>query len=497
MQKIIFYLALFIIILVFSMNAASFDADLWARLIAGMGFVDGGHVLTQDFLSYTPVHTWYDHEWGAGVIFYFCLKYFGTYSLIILQALMIFGIFFFISKIIELKSDKPYNILFYLFAIMSVMPAINIPVRCHLFSFLFFTIFIYILEKVRLGNKKLLIIIPILTLLWGNIHGGVVSGIGLLVMYTIGEALNKKSFKEYLITFIISALTLFINPWGYEYVQFLLMANTMQRPNIVEWYGIFSKIFITKYILFKLFILFTIITEIVYLAKTEKKSFKDFYNNLDKTKFIILLSTLYLAIIHLKLISFFAICACCFAYNDFYELIKSIKLPVWKDKFVYLFIFILFGFSIFTKNYSLPVNFQNYPVKEVEFIKINKLSGNILTNFGYGSFVAYKLYPQNKIFMDGRYEEVYDVNLINEMRDLFLADNDNLLKKYKTDFIIIEKFYPLYNKLKSDKNYFLAYESEKFALFLKEKYKEYNFIMPEENNDYYNKEKYKTLIDWK
>ena len=76
--------------------------------------------------------------------------------------------------------------------------------------------------------------------------------------------------------------------------------------------------------------------------------------------------------------------------------------------------------------------------------------------------------------MDGRYEEVYDVNLINEMRDLFLADNDNLLKKYKTDFIIIEKFYPLYNKLKSDKNYFLAYESEKFALFLKEKYKEYN-----------------------
>ena len=48
------------------MTASSYDNDLWARLIAGMGVFEGGHVLTQDFLSFTPVHTWWDHEWGAG-----------------------------------------------------------------------------------------------------------------------------------------------------------------------------------------------------------------------------------------------------------------------------------------------------------------------------------------------------------------------------------------------------------------------------------------------
>ena len=98
------------------MSAAHFDFDLWARLIAGMGVINGGHVLTEDFLSYTPVHTWWDHEWGAGVIFYAFLKFLGPYSLIILQAIMLFLIFFTISQIVKLRTNEtPYNILFYFF----------------------------------------------------------------------------------------------------------------------------------------------------------------------------------------------------------------------------------------------------------------------------------------------------------------------------------------------------------------------------------------------
>ena len=67
-KALLFYITLFLLILAFTVTAGHFDYDLWARLIAGMGVVDGGHVLTQDFLSYTPVHTWWDHEWGSGVI---------------------------------------------------------------------------------------------------------------------------------------------------------------------------------------------------------------------------------------------------------------------------------------------------------------------------------------------------------------------------------------------------------------------------------------------
>ena len=213
-KGILFYITLFLLILAFSTTANNFDFDLWARLIAGMGVVEGGHVLTSDFLSYTPVHTWWDHEWGSGVIFYTVLKFFGAYSLIILQAILLFLIFFTASKIVKIRTSiQPYNILFYFFALMAVMDNLNNPVRCHMFSFLLFTIFIYILEKVRNGSNKLLYLIPFLVIFWNNVHGGVVSGLGLLVMYALGEFLNKKLFKQYLLTLAVSLHVLFINPW--------------------------------------------------------------------------------------------------------------------------------------------------------------------------------------------------------------------------------------------------------------------------------------------
>ena len=105
-KTLLFLITLFLLILAFSMSAAHFDFDLWARLIAGMGVINGGHVLTEDFLSYTPVHTWWDHEWGAGVIFYAFLKFLGPYSLIILQAIMLFLIFFTISQIVKLRTNE-------------------------------------------------------------------------------------------------------------------------------------------------------------------------------------------------------------------------------------------------------------------------------------------------------------------------------------------------------------------------------------------------------
>ena len=267
-KGLIFYITLFLLILAFSTAATHFDYDLWARLIAGMGVIDGGHVLKQDFLSYTPVHTWWDHEWGSGVIFYFFLKFFGPYSLIILQALLTFGILFTASRVIKLKTEKcPYNILFYFFTLMAVMENLNNPVRCHMFSFLLFTVFIYILEKVRRGSNKLLFIIPFLIIFWNNVHGGVVSGLGLIAMYALGEFLNKKPYLKYIITLAASALVLLINPWGYQYIKFLLMANSMQRPYIVEWWGLFSKFYMFKQIKFKLFMLAIILIEAISIYK--------------------------------------------------------------------------------------------------------------------------------------------------------------------------------------------------------------------------------------
>ena len=486
MKQLIFYITLFFLILAFSTMATSFDFDLWARLIAGMGVIDGGHVLTEDFLSYTPVHTWWDHEWGAGVIFYALLKFLGPYSLIIFQAILIFLIFAIASRVVKLRTDRFFNILFYFFGIMALMPTLNNPIRCHLFSFLFFTVFIYILEKTRKQKSKLIYLTPFITLIWGNIHGGVVSGIGLLLIYTIGEALNKKPYKKYIVALIISSLSLFINPWGYEYVKFLIMANTMQRPNIVEWWGIFSSYHLHNFLEFKFFFIVLSISQLVYIIKEYKElGFKKWYESIDKTKYLIILTTIYLAISHVKMMPFFVIAAICFMYEDFYKIIKNIKLPQWKDKAIYAFILAIAIFTLVSKDFSLPVGMDIYPIKEVEFIKINKLKGKLLTNFGYGSYAAYKLYPQNKIFMDGRYEEVYYDYMVPIQKEFFIARKpEYIMENFRPDVILIENSYKdINNYLK--KEWQKVYSGENFGVYIPKDNNTKTFLQPTDNMDYY------------
>ena len=84
------YLLLALFCLFLACLSNDYDYDLYARLIVGENFIDNHFISYQDFLSYTPTHLWYDHEWGASVIFYAFFKVFGAYGLIISQAITSF-----------------------------------------------------------------------------------------------------------------------------------------------------------------------------------------------------------------------------------------------------------------------------------------------------------------------------------------------------------------------------------------------------------------------
>lgn len=489
-KKVLFFLTLFLFIFVICLNSQKFDYDLWARLIAGMGVIEGGHVLKADFLSYTPVHTWYDHEWGSGVIFYLFLKYFGPFSLIILETFLYFGIFALITQIINIREKySPYCILFYILPVMALEANFNNPVRCHLFSFFLFTLFIFILENARKGKNIGLYFIPPLVIFWNNVHGGVVSGIGLLLMYFAGEILNRKPFKKYLITFLVSAPLLIINPWGWDYIKFLLSANTMARNEIVEWWPIFSHYHMFRLKLFKSFLLFVFVVELLKFIKISKtaQNLKSWYEKLDKTKIILLLTTAYLAVKHVKLLPFFVITGTIFAYEDLFRLLENSKLPKIKESVIYTIVIIISVLPLTVKKFSIPLNTINYPVKEVEFIKINNIKGNILTNFGLGSFVSYKLYPNNLIFMDGRYEEVYYDYMIPLLKKFFLVLPNwyEIYEKFPPDIMIIEKYYPVFDALCKSKEWVKVYQGETFGVFLPAGKVKKEYKLPPEDKDYY------------
>ena len=500
LRTFLFYITLFLFIAIMTFQSNIVDFDLFARLLQGQAFWELGNILQRDIFSYTPVNIWYDHEWGASVVFYWVLNHFGDLGLLLLQVFMVFGIFYFAIETLKLRgvnNSTPYNFLFYFFAYHAAgNSAFGSVIRCHLFTFLFFSIWLYLLERIRIKKEYhwLVTFVPMM-LFWSNIHGGCVAGLGLLILYAIGEALNRKTFKYYLTTLAVCFLILFVNPWGVGYVKFLLHATTMPRPVIAEWNSPFALSNLLSHLRFNLyFVFFTLISLLTLFIKRNK------IKNIDYTKTLVLIVMAYLSASHIKHQWFFVVAVIVFLYNDFYWILNNIfeKLRInLTSKFIcikecFLFILILLGLVgyLSLNKPHISTSFSKYPIKAIEFIKINKLNGNLLVNFHHGSYTAYKLYPHNLIAMDGRYEEVYPDYLLAMMNNFYMQATDRpnmLIEMFRPDIIVMENYFKAKDYLLTDKSYTKVFEDEFYTLFVDKKLVKKSYIKPSDDIKYYNK----------
>ena len=247
-SKYFIYIMLFLLSLFLACSCKDYDYDLYARFIVGENFFEKGIFNYQDYLSYTPTHKWFDHEYGASLIYYLFYKYIGPFGLVIVQSLALFLTSFFVIKTQQLQKHAYPTTLtlmgLFLFLFAHQNPSL---IRCHMCSFVFFALFIYILEKTRIyGLKdkptKLIYLIPLLVVIWNNLHGGVVAGIGIIGIYMLAAFIQRQAWKQYFQVLIISIPLLAINPYGFEYFGFLVSANTKARVMITEWWDVFSGI---------------------------------------------------------------------------------------------------------------------------------------------------------------------------------------------------------------------------------------------------------------
>ncbi len=481
-SKALFYIFLTLFCLLLACKCGEYDFDLYARLIVGEHLVEAKEFLYQDFLSYTPTHIWYDHEWGASVVFYYFFKYFGVLGFIIFQAIALLGTAYFVIKTQQLqKHAYPTSLAFmglFLLLFAHLNPSL---VRCHMFSFFFFSMFLYILEKTDKGKAKNLIwVIPPTVILWNNIHGGVVSGLGLIFMYMIGAILSRKPWIKYFLVLLISTPLLAINPYGFEYLDFLISANTKNRKYITEWWSVFVQRHAVYYYPAFCVAIFTVILTALDVIRSKK---------INITKCIILIVTAALGIIHVKLLSIAVIAIASLCYNDIMRLIG--KNPIkYIERTAYILIF-LFLFKLPAMNPSAArVSAGKFPILETEFIRLNNIQGNILTSFGFGSYVSYKLYPNNLIYMDGRYEEVYNDEEFNKLIDYELNNSNwkDVYLLYPTDILMPEKTIPVYTTLKESEEWDLVYEGPVCGVFLKkENNTKKNYKLPTDSLKYYQK----------
>ncbi len=484
---------MYILLALFSLLLAclsdNYDYDLYARLIVGEHFFKTGWITYQDFLSYTPTHLWYDHEWGASVVFYAFLKLFGNFGLILVQAIAIFFTTFFVIKTQQLQKHSYPTSLAFIAGFMILFSHQNPSiVRCHMFSFSLFSMLLYFLEKTRLKNSNILWLMPPIIIIWNNLHGGVVSGMGMIFIYMVAAIISRKPWRKYFGVLAISTPLLVINPYGADYLNFLFSANTKNREYITEWWGVFVQRHVMYYYPLFCTLVFTILLTLVRFLNKKK---------IDITKTLALLTTATLGFIHVKLLSLAIIVVAALFYNEIIRLVHKNGIK-FLNKTAYVLIALAVCYIPFSKPNVARTHAGKYPIAEVEFIKQNKIEGNLITAFGLGSYTSYKLYPQNLIYMDGRYEEVYYDREFDNLISYEKAEPiiwETVITNYPTQILMPEKVMPIYEFLRKNPDWEEVYTGPVCGVFLPRKRDKHNqtFLLPPQNLEYYQEREFENF----
>jgi hypothetical protein len=463
-------------------------------MAVGKLFLELGHVSYTDVFSYTSTKPiWVDHEWGSGVIFYMLADIFGQKGLLLLQILLHFGTLFFVHLTIRERIRRPSSVLFNVFLAYALLPGFWVTVRSQTFTYFFFSFWMYLLERSRRGENKGLLLLPVTTIIWANLHGGFISGFGLLLIYGIGGFLNRRSWQKYFLILLSCVPLTLLNPYGGIYWTYLYEAMNMPRPLIVEWWPLDFLGPINAWFGFKLFFLSTLFFVIIHLIKNIKVDWVD----------IVLISiTGFLPLRHVRHTPFFIIASAPFLYSSYRNLsgvllirttlTGNINLSGQRERIlnivngslhgVLLGVVILLACSL---PFRVDVPQALFPVKGMQFIKMNRINGNLLVHFNWGSYAIWELYPQCRVSMDGRYEEVYDNETYLEINRFFggLGGWKEMIEKYKPDLVLVPKNSSIDRKLKNEKQWVPVYQDDQCELFLPHGHAQKTWFLPDENKE--------------
>jgi hypothetical protein len=169
-------LGLYAAALLFTFHEA--DEDLWGRMAAGRLTMSERRVPRKDVFAYVPTKPlWVDHEWLSGVAFYEVHRVSGGAGLLALRAAL--GVGTMALLLHAARSASPWTVaLLSLAAWPLLAQGFNSVVRAQAFTFLFFALTLFVLER----GKGRLALVPLVAL-WANLHGGFILGPLLLLAY--------------------------------------------------------------------------------------------------------------------------------------------------------------------------------------------------------------------------------------------------------------------------------------------------------------------------
>jgi hypothetical protein len=470
----VFVIALFILIFTATLRPVA-DPDFWWHLQTGKLILNSGAIPHADPFSYSAAgKEWVTHEWLTEIIMYLLYGKLGMIPLIVFFSLVITAAYLF-AYLRTADAAKPYAAGFVLI-LCAVASAPLWGARPQMISLLLTSVFLYFLDEYEKNQSiRSLIPLPLLTVIWVNLHGGFIIGIGIIGVYLVGFAAKvlltakgkagKSAWKPTLIlagTIGTCLLASLINPNTYKLLiyPFQTLFDPAMQQYLVEWY---SPDFHNM-----IWVPFAVLVLALIAAGMAGKS------SVSISRMLLVVVFGFAAFRSVRHIPLFAIAAAPVLAEQIGQIIK---IPSSKKSgsraFQWLNVSIVLALAVYAALTisQLPVkqeakDSETFPRKAADWMIANRPEGKMFNSYTWGGYLIWKLYPQYPVYIDGR-ADVHGADFIRNYARIYQAQSgwEEDLENTGARIVLIENDSLLTKALRESKGWQILYEDEQSIIF--------------------------------
>jgi hypothetical protein len=352
---------------------APVDPDMFWHLKNGELMVQYQTFPHADWYSYTMSdYPYVDFEWLTEVLMFFIWKMSGYGGLSVIFALIITTTFGVLLPKSIIKA--PYYLTYFLAFSGAYISAHTFGARPQVLSHFDVALLLYLIAKYNQNDQsKIVWSLPIIFLLWANLHGGFVIGIGFMIIYILLEKflitqnkrfpggewlklynpLSPEAWKKLACSFALSLPLTFLNPYGWRmyYEAYKAITDTYDKSYIMEWLS--PNFHNTEGFIFGFYVIFIFIALMI-------------FKKIDLFSFVLIPLALFFAFQALRNIPFFTLIAVPFLANSMSDL-ENIFFDLMNKKFIAISTAILLIFFLpITNKTAAAVKTFNDPQAQAE-----------------------------------------------------------------------------------------------------------------------------------
>jgi hypothetical protein len=315
-------------------------------------------------------------------------------------------------------------------------------------------------------------------LFWVNQHGAFIVGLGVIGIFIIGRLVDaligviqeKRSLKGIvnhslwglMAVLLLCTLVTLINPNGIQILAypFQTVNDTSLQQFNQEWASpdFHERTWIPLAVMY---------LSLIGFGLKSKRS-------ISTTNILLVLVFGFMALSALKHVALFALVSIPVLADQIASVLLFSESQTKNDRFSKPFsliillgmIFLMVNALINLEDKQERVTRERFPVDAVNYMTENQVNGRILNSYNWGGYMVWNLYPQYKVYIDGRCD-MYGAEFVTHYVDIYFAKPgwQASLEEEKIEYVLVERGTYISAALQQAQDWLLIYEDDVSVLY--------------------------------